>query len=110
MFGGPRPQTFGSHLTPGLGTDISNDATPRNDRRGVKVPNERPQRARTCPFLAGECQVIVAGYVVPLAPLMPDHHHAVLSRLEETVRLVWPPVVKLLWENMFSFHVCMLRP
>lgn len=52
--------------------------------------------------------MVVAGHVVPLSFFMPDHHHAILSRLEETVWLVWPPVVKLLWKNMFSFHAWVL--
>lgn len=56
----------------------------------------------TCPLFAGEGQVIVAGHIVPLPPLMPDHHHTVLSRLEEAVRLVRPPVIILLPEHVFS--------
>lgn len=47
-------------------------------------------------LFASECQVVVAGHVVPLAILVPYHHHAVLPRLEEAIRLVWPPVVILL--------------
>lgn len=47
-------------------------------------------------LFASECQVVVAGHVVPLAVLVPYHHHAVLPRLEEAVRLVRPPVVILL--------------
>lgn len=35
--------------------------------------------ARHCSLFAGESQVIVAGHVVPLSILMPDHHHTVLS-------------------------------
>lgn len=53
----------------------------------------------TCSLLAGEGQVVVAGHVVPLPPLVPDHHHAVLAVLEEAVRLVGPPVVVLLQET-----------
>lgn len=56
----------------------------------------------TCSFLAGEGQVVVAGYVVPLAALMPDHHHAVLPGLEEAVGLVRPPVVILLPETVYQ--------
>ena len=50
----------------------------------------------TCALLAGEAQVIVAGDVVPLAVLVPDHHHAVFPRLEEAIWLVGPPVFVLL--------------
>lgn len=57
---------------------------------------------RTCSLLAGESQVIVAGHVVPLPSLVPDHHHAVLSGLEEAVGLVRPPEVVLLSEHTFS--------
>lgn len=32
-----------------------------------------------CSLLAGEGQVIVARYIVPLSSLMPNHHHTVLS-------------------------------
>lgn len=74
--------------------------------QGLNVPF---QRLPTCSLFAGECQVIVAGHVVPLPSFMPDHHHAILSWLEETVWLVWPPVVELLWKNTLSFHVWMLR-
>lgn len=34
----------------------------------------------TCAFLAGEGEMVVAGHVIPLAVLVPDHHHTVLSR------------------------------
>lgn len=50
----------------------------------------------TWAFLAGKWQVVVAGHVVPLAVLMPDHHHTVFSRVEVIVRLVRPPVLVLL--------------
>lgn len=50
----------------------------------------------TCAFLAGEGEVIITGHIVPLAVLVPDHHHTVLSRLEETVWLVGTPVLILL--------------
>ena len=53
---------------------------------------ERP----TCALLAGEGEVVVTGHVVPLAVLVPDHHHTVLPQLEEGVRLVRPPVLVLL--------------
>lgn len=49
--------------------------------------------ARDCALLAGEGEVVVAGYIVPLSSLVPDHHHTVLSRLEETVWLVGTPVL-----------------
>lgn len=47
-------------------------------------------------LFASECQVVIAGHVVPLAVLVPYHHHAVLPWLEEAVWLVRPPVVILL--------------
>lgn len=50
----------------------------------------------TCALLAGEGEVVVAGYVIPLTVLMPDHYHTVFTRREETVRLVWSPVFILL--------------
>lgn len=50
----------------------------------------------TCSFLAREGQVVVAGDVVPFALLVPDHHNAVLTRGEEVIGLVGPPVLKLL--------------
>jgi len=53
-------------------------------------------RVLTCSSLAGEGKVIVAGNIVPFALLMPDHHNAVLTRREEVIRLVGPPVLKLL--------------
>lgn len=53
-------------------------------------------KQHTWPFLAGERQVVVAGHVVPLAVLVPDHHHAVFSRVEVVIRLVRPPVLILL--------------
>ena len=53
-------------------------------------------RGVTCAFLAGEGEVVVAGDVVPLAVLVPDHHHAVLPRGEEAVGLVGSPVLVLL--------------
>lgn len=53
-------------------------------------------RVLTCSFLAGEREVIVAGDIVPFALLVPDHHNAVLTRREEVVGLVGPPVLKLL--------------
>lgn len=40
--------------------------------------------------------MIVAGNIVPFALLVPDHHNAVLTRREEVIRLVGPPVLKLL--------------
>ncbi len=64
---------------------------------------------RTCPLFAGESQVIVAGHVVPLSALMPNHHHAVLSGLEEAVRLVRPPEVILLSEYTFSLFYYIVK-
>lgn len=50
----------------------------------------------TCALFAGKCEVIVAWDVVPLAVLVPYHHDTVLTRREEAVRLVRPPVFILL--------------
>lgn len=36
--------------------------------------------------------MVVARNVIPLAVLMPDHHHTVLPGREETVGLAGPPV------------------
>lgn len=47
-------------------------------RSAFEVPSVI-QHPRTCSFFAGECQVIVAGHVVPLSSFVPDHHHAVLA-------------------------------
>lgn len=44
--------------------------------------------------LADEGKVVVAGHIVPLSTLMPDHNHAVLPRVEVVVWLVGPPVLK----------------
>ena len=57
------------------------------------------RRSHTWAALAGEGQVIVAGDIIPLAVLVPDHHHTVLSGVEVVVRLVRPPVDKLLQEE-----------
>lgn len=43
--------------------------------------------------------MVVAGDVVPLAVLMPDHHHAVFAGVEVVVGLVRPPVLELLWRQ-----------
>lgn len=61
--------------------------------------NNKKQLCLTCAFLAGEGEMVVAGHVIPLAVLVPDHHHTVLSRLEETVWLVGTPVLILLQTN-----------
>lgn len=53
-------------------------------------------KQHTWPFLAGERQVVVAGHVVPLAVLVPDHHHTVFFRVEVVIWLVRPPVLILL--------------
>lgn len=53
----------------------------------------------TCALFTREGQVVIAGHVVPLSLLVPDHHHAVLSADEEVVRLVGAPVLKLLGEG-----------
>ena len=50
----------------------------------------------TCALFTGEGQLVIAWDIVPLALLMPDHHHAVLPTREEIVRLIFPPVLKLL--------------
>ena len=41
-------------------------------------------------FLAGVCQVIVAGHVAPASAIMPNHHHTVFTGQEVAVGL--PPV------------------
>lgn len=57
-----------------------------------------PSQARfTCALFTREGQVVIAGHVIPLALLVPDHHHAVLSGGKEVVGLVGAPVLKLLW-------------
>lgn len=53
-------------------------------------------RAHTCSLFAGEGEVVVARHVVPLAVLVPYHDDTVLAHSEEVVRLVGPPVLKLL--------------
>lgn len=60
-----------------------------------KCPSSRCYKL-TCAFLAGEGEVVVAGNVIPLAVLMPDHHHTILPGGEETVRLIRSPVFILL--------------
>lgn len=50
----------------------------------------------TCAFLAGESEVVVAGNIIPLAVLVPDHYYTVFPWREETVWLVWSPVLILL--------------
>lgn len=47
-----------------------------------------------------EGQLVIAWDIVPLALLMPDHHHAVLPSGKEVVRLVGAPVLKLLWVGL----------
>jgi len=64
----------------------------------------RAKSQHTWAFLAGEWQVVAAGYVVPLAILMPDHHHTVFSRSLVVIRLVWPPVLVLLWKRKCYKH------
>lgn len=61
--------------------------------RHTSVFDHRRLTTRYCSLLAGEGKVVVTGYIVPLSSLMPDHHYTVLSRLEEAVGLVGPPVV-----------------
>lgn len=55
-----------------------------------------PPGRLTCALFTCEGQVIVAGDIIPLALLVPDHHHTVLSGGKEVVRLVGAPVLKLL--------------
>lgn len=60
-----------------------------------------PSQAQlTCALFTCERQLVIARNVIPLALLVPDHHHAVFSGGEEVVRLVGPPVLKLLWVGM----------
>ena len=47
----------------------------------------------TCAFLADVGQVVVAGHVVPLAILMGDGHHTVLTACKEVIWLALPPVL-----------------
>lgn len=49
---------------------------------------------RTCAFLADIGQVVVAGHIVPLAVLMGNGHHTVLTTCEEVIWLALPPVLK----------------
>lgn len=64
----------------------------------------------TWAFLAGEWQVVVAGHVVPLAALVPDHHHTVLSRVEIIIWLVRPPVHELLRKRRKHQTVPQVKP
>lgn len=66
--------------------------------------------ARHCSFLACECEVVVAGHVVPLPSFMPDHYHTVLSRLEKAVWLIGPPVVILHWSAISPPEVSLKHP
>lgn len=50
----------------------------------------------TCALLTDIGEVVVAGNVVPAPALMCNHHHTVLPTREEIVRLIFPPVLKLL--------------
>lgn len=56
-----------------------------------------PRLLLTCALFTREGQLVIAGNVIPLALLMPDHHHAVLPSGKEVVWLVGAPVLKLLW-------------
>lgn len=47
----------------------------------------------TCAFLAGICQMIVAGNVTPATTIVPHHHHAVFTRQEVAVWLASVPVL-----------------
>lgn len=58
--------------------------------RGGKQPEH------TCALLTDVGEVVVAGNVVPAPALMCNHHHTVLPAREEVVRLIFPPVLKLL--------------
>lgn len=51
---------------------------------------------RTCALLTDIGEDVIAGNVVPAPALMCNHHHAVLPTREEIVRLIFPPVLKLL--------------
>lgn len=42
------------------------------------VKDKRRLTAGHCAFLAGEGEVVVAGNIIPLAVLMPDHYHTIL--------------------------------
>lgn len=71
----------------------------------VSVLHLRRGAAGHWAFLAGEWQVVVAGHVVPLAALLPDHHHTVFSGFKVTIRLVWPPVFILQWSAICPAEV-----
>lgn len=61
----------------------------------LSLPN--PVVSPTCSLLADVGQVVVTGYIVPFAVLVGDHHHTVLSARKEVIRLVFTPVLILLW-------------
>lgn len=61
----------------------------------LSVLYERRLTAGHCALLTGEGQVVVAGHIVPLSALMPDHDHTVLAGGEEAVRLTITPVLEL---------------
>ena len=59
----------------------------------------------TRPTLAGEGQVVVAGNIIPLAVLVPNHDHTVFSGIEVVVWLVWSPILKVLSVNATSAYL-----
>lgn len=58
----------------------------------MAAPISLPLSALTKPHLAGVGEVVVAGYVTPLALVMPHHDHTVLPGQEVAVRLPRVPV------------------
>lgn len=76
----------------------------------------RPARAAlasgglTHALLAGVGQVVVAGHVAPLAPVVPHHHRTVLPRQEVAVGLAFEPVlIELGEERLTVSSVCVPR-
>lgn len=59
---------------------------------GTCIFYQRRLTTSHCALLAGEGEMVVARNVIPLTVLMPYHHYTVLTRSEEAVRLVGPPV------------------
>ena len=64
------------------------------------------RRSHTWAALAGEGEVIVARNIIPLAVLVPNHDHTVLSCGEEAVWLTLPPVLKLLMGGEDKNKLC----
>lgn len=50
-----------------------------HDAKHSSILHHRRLPTCHCSLFAGEGQVVVAGHIIPLPPLMPNHHHTVLS-------------------------------